>query len=216
MIKYRELDDRTNPEKIYLFMELCRGGVEELLPEDATGRTEYLRAVFTQLLQGLQYLQTQHVAHHDIKPDNILIGMDGRVRISDFGVAERYDPAIGCSIFYGSPAYQAPEIARNMDAVPYDGHKADIWSAGVVLYQLIIGEMPFKGGNVYLLIKSIDNDPVIIPTMSDKILQDYLASLLEKDPEKRPTATEALNHPWITGKQSVSSDLPQWSCCSLM
>ncbi|PJF17087.1 Protein Smok3c [Paramicrosporidium saccamoebae] len=202
IIKYHELDDHTNPDKFYLFMELCASDISSAINT---------KAVFKQLLEGLFYLSTQNVAHHDIKTDNILITADGVVKISDFGVSERYDPGVGCNVFFGTPAFQAPEIAKNITGDPYDGHKADVWSAGVILYQIVTGELPFTGGSVYLLIKSIDNDPVRIPSLSDKRLRDLLTKLLAKEPENRPTAEEALQHPWFTEETETG----EVGCCRI-
>lgn len=200
IIKYRELDDHSSPDKLYLFMELCAGSIINLLPQKSKAeRTAYIRDKFKQLLEGLVYLHSRNIAHHDIKGDNVLVDKESVVKISDFGVAEHYDPALGCRIFFGTPAYQAPEIAGNITGDTYDGAKADVWSAGVILYQLFTGGLPFTGESVYLLLKSIESDPVPIPSGLDKQAQDLLRKLLNKTPKERCSAQEALLHPWITG-----------------
>jgi serine/threonine protein kinase len=202
IIKYHELDDHSNPEKFYLFMELCTSDISSTLN---------IKVVFKQLLEGLAYLHTHNIAHHDIKTENVLITADGVVKISDFGVSERYDPCVGCNVFFGTPAFQAPEIARNITGDPYNGHKADVWSAGVILYQMVTSELPFTGASVYLLMKSVDNDPVKIPSLSDKCLRDFLIKLLTKEPVDRPTAKEALQHPWFTEETATG----EMGCCRI-
>jgi serine/threonine protein kinase len=213
IIHYRELDDKSSPEKFYLFMQLCAGSLSAFLPSEAQPRerVEFLRDKFRQIFTGLSYLQTQRIAHHDIKTDNILIAFDGTVKISDFGVAECYG-ADGCRIFFGTPAYQAPEIVSNVTGESFDGAKADIWSVGIILFQLLFGRLPFQGANVYLTMKAIDEETVKIPSLSDRDLYDLLSKLLLKDPVKRLSADEALMHPWFTG-QSTTMETSQ--CCSI-
>lgn len=222
VIKYYELDDHSNPEKLYLFMELAAGTIATLLPEQEA--LPFTRDKFRQLLVGLAYLHGQGVAHHDIKPDNVLVvAPSGQVRISDFGVAERFEPGKGCCVFYGTPAYQAPEIAGNTLGTPYDGTKADMWSAGVLLYQLLLGRLPYTGDTVYLLLKAIECDPVPLASartagLAD-LLVDLLAHLLEKDPVKRYSAQEALQHPWLAGDDDLSPAgpvVPAASCCRVL
>lgn len=210
-----ELDTESNPHKVYLFMEACVGPLQasQLPPLTTSARMGFIKDIFRQLLEALSYLQTQRVAHHDVKGENILINAQGQLKLCDFGVAERYDAVDECRIFYGSPAYQSPELARNVDGGPFDGAKADIWSAGVVLYQLVFDRLPFVGDSVYLVIRSVDKDPLRIPPCSDQCLVSLLQQLLNKDPKTRPYAHEALQHPWFgPDKETLLSSVP---CCSI-
>lgn len=187
-------------------MELCAGNLQTLVPtDDANGRrTGFIRDKFRQLLAGLVYLHSQHIAHHDIKTENILVSREGVVKISDFGVAEAFDPAEGCSVFFGTPAFQAPEVAGNTSGAPFDGAKADVWSAGVTLFFLVTQEYPFRGSSVYTLLQSIDRDPVQIPELADACLTDLLHRLLQKDPLARVSAAEAYGHQWLSGPENES------------
>lgn len=242
VITYRELDCQTNPDKVYLFMELCDGPVLTYMPPRELGnqRRCYVKEVVRQLLTGLVYLASQCVAHHDVKPDNVLIRRDQTqpdcflVKLCDFGIAERFDPAMGCTNFFGSPAYQAPEIVRNSDGHPFDGAKADVWAAGVSLYQLACdGKLPFNGNSVYLIMKAIETEPLSIPpfpkpakcdssflSRDNRLLTDLLLSMLIKDPITRPSAAQALEHPWFsfhpsTKSAHVEANERGYSCCTV-
>lgn len=231
IVRYYELDEISRPDKIYLFMELC--GVDILsrapLRTSHTQLRLYIQDKFKQLLAGLCYLHHQGVAHHDIKPDNILISSDGVVKVCDFGVAEKIDQTKdeGWHCFYGTPAYQPPEVVGNITGNAFDGPAADVWSIGVILFQLVklqIEEtdedqsiqwsLPFHGETVYLLYKSIERDPVPFPpnlAKEDPWLDDLLRKLLEKDPNKRITCAQALNHPFFQNQAHPSGQ----GCCSI-
>lgn len=233
VIQYYELDDTTNSDKFYLFMELCSGGTISCLGFDSEHQFSSARPNFNfseeslnftqgiecnttrccntacletkiqsiklairQLLTGLDYLHRQNVSHHDIKNDNILLDENGNVKICDFGVAERFNSEEDCCVFFGTPAFQSPEIVSNRNGSPFDGRKADVWATGVILFNLLTGDLPYSGATVYLLMKSIEEDPVPFPNLQAyPNLDNFLKFLLEKDPGKRPTASELLNHP---------------------
>lgn len=238
IIKYYELDDHSRPDKIYLFMELCRGNIYEETPAtmDFVETRAFIRDKFKQLLLGLEYLHDQRVAHHDVKPDNVLITSKGIVKICDFGVAERAQldtqDRRQWQCFYGTPAYQPPEVVSNVTGEAFDGAAADLWSAGVLLFQLIHrgiirdeldeagrqrynqNHLPFMGETVYLLYKSIEQDQVPFPEQLGKQdpLLNLVYGLLEKDPRHRLTATQALAHPFFN--QDYSTDRNRY-CCSI-
>lgn len=224
-------------------MELCDGPVLAFIPPPAkeVERRLFIKTVIRQLLSCLVYLSSLHVAHHDIKPDNILLLLHHpqndapfTVKLCDFGIAERYDPSLGCTNFFGSPAYQSPEIVTSSEGRPFDGSKADVWAVGVSLYQMVFeGRLPFTGDSVYLTMKAIESEPLSFPPLpqytlrdslflrnDDRLLLDLLRLLLEKDPTKRPSPSHALAHRWFslyphsTSMDSGMSSLGS-SCCSM-
>lgn len=138
---------------ILLVMELCAGGdllnyvrKRKKLEEDSA---KYL---FKQLIEGLGYLHSKNILHRDIKLDNILLDGKGMVKIADFGVSKQVRPGEVMREQCGTPAYIAPEIIRDRG---YSGFKADLWSAGVVLYAMLYGTVPFKANNMQDLHKLI-------------------------------------------------------------
>jgi serine/threonine protein kinase len=219
VVRYYDLFE--SGQKVYLVMELGGVGLDVLKESSVEPLApEFMKSVMRQLLGVLVYLESRGVTHHDIKPSNILVSSPGpKVLLCDFGVAERHGGG-PCTSFFGSPAFQAPEIAGNVGGEEYDGAKADLWSAGVVLFFMATGGYPFNGDTVYLLLKSIDEDPVVLPSDLDPLLYDLLLSigyvvitashalimvgLLQKDPLKRISAGEALEHPWFTASGSTT------------
>ena len=129
-------------------------------------------------------------------------------------MAERYNREAGCNSFYGTPAFQPPEIAGNVSGARFDGPKADIWSAGVLLYYLAVGRYPYHAETVYLLLKAIDEEPCSIPAGLDTALRDLLSRMLEKDPAKRISAQECLTHTWSVSKDRSIRRRSAWKTLS--
>lgn len=143
--------------------------------------------VATQICQGLAKAHEAGIIQRDIKPQNVLIGQDGRARILDFGLAKVKRDAmltqIGTTV--GTVAYMSPEQARGEEV----GQRTDIWSLGVVLYEMLTGQLPFKGGYDQEVIYSILNtDPPLITSFrSDTPMepQQIVGKALTKNPEER-------------------------------
>jgi serine/threonine-protein kinase 11 len=142
-------------QKMYLVMEYCVCVLQEMLASAPKEKLPLYQAhkYFVQLISGLEYLHGQGVIHNDIKPGNLLLTLDDRLKISDFGVAEKLEsfaPDDTCTkgqgetkveVFnsfadiemslIGSPAFQPPEIANGQES--FAGYKVDVWSSGVSL-----------------------------------------------------------------------------------
>lgn len=132
-------------ERPYLVMELLRGGtLRSLLYERGRGLpVDQALSMFVPLAEGLVHAHEHGVVHRDLKPDNVLIDGEGRLRLMDFGIAKFVDrrrlTATGACM--GTPGYMSPE---HMDSATVD-HRSDIYSAGVMLYEMISGHIPFVG-----------------------------------------------------------------------
>lgn len=156
------------------------------------------------LLRALQHLHAHRFVHRDIKPENVLCSSQTfpmTVKLSDFGLCASIprDKNINRSLkgMYGTPFFVAPEIVRGEAYGP----KVDIWSTGVMLYNLISGRLPFSGGNMKEVVKTIQNEELKFPDETFKFVsneaKDLISLLLQRDPEQRPTAEEALEHAWF-------------------
>ncbi|MGQ9857622.1 MAG: serine/threonine-protein kinase [Thermodesulfobacteriota bacterium] len=178
----------------YIVMEYLRGRnllerMEEPLPIK-----EVLR-IALQICDALDYAHSQGVVHRDVKPDNIVIMEDGRVKIADFGIARMEDAEVALTragVLMGSPAYCAPEQLRDFSKV--DG-RADIFSLGVILYQCLTGRLPFDGSATPQVITRIltqePKPPRLINPEIPPSLESLVLRALAKDPEERiPSAKE--------------------------
>ena len=131
---------------IMLVMELCAGGDLLNFVRKRKKLDEPLaKVLFKQIVEGIGYIHSKKVLHRDIKLDNILLDGKGHVKIADFGVSKSVKKGELMFEQSGTPAYIAPEIIRDKG---YKGFKADLWSAGVVLFALLFGTVPFKANNM--------------------------------------------------------------------
>ena len=152
------------------------------------------KSVFKQLIEGIQYCHSKSILHRDIKLDNILLSSNGEIKICDFGVSKLVKGDEKMTEQCGTPAYIAPEILLDRG---YQGFGIDIWSAGVVLYAMLYGTVPFKANNMSELQKMILKAKYSLQDCISKEARDMLRCLLEKDPAKRISVTNILKHPWM-------------------
>lgn len=127
-------------------MELCGAG--DLLTYVRKRRKlkeDCAKYIFKQLIEGLRYVNYKSILHRDIKLDNVLLTAEGEIRICDFGVSKLVKDGEIMTEQCGTPAYIAPEVFEGRG---YEGYQSDTWSAGVVLYAMLYGTVPFKANNM--------------------------------------------------------------------
>ena len=178
----------------FIAMELIRGdSVHELLLRDPQPPLEKVRDVILPLLEALDYSHAQGVTHRDIKPSNILIGPQGEVKVTDFGIARIESSALTqYGLVVGTPFYMSPEQCMGEDT----DARTDVYSAGVIAYELLTGRRPFtgKGSNASVMRDVLD---VIAPNPSEyngrvSGQMDYVVqkALAKKPDERYQTARE--------------------------
>jgi serine/threonine protein kinase/WD40 repeat protein len=152
--------------------------------------------VVTAIADALQYAHEHGVVHRDVKPSNIMLGPDGAPHLMDFGLARRADGEISVTLdgqVLGTPAYMSPEQAAG-EAHHVDG-RSDIYSLGVILYELLTGELPFRGTPQVLLHQVLHNEPQSPRTLSDRVPRDLETICLKamaKVPGRRYATAGAL------------------------
>lgn len=178
-------------EVAYIAMEFVDGtALSALLGERATPLPRALDW-FGDLMTGLDYAHAHGVVHRDIKPANLLVTRDGRVKISDFGIARLESSTLTqIGTMLGTPSYMSPEQFRGD---PVDG-RSDLFSAGVVLYQMLTGQRPFTGATAAVMQQVLNHTPAppsslnpALPAAFDAVVMQALA----KAPEERHASARA-------------------------
>ena len=204
---------------ILIIMEYINGGNLFSFVKKRRKLTEKIsKILFKQIILGIKHIHSQNIVHRDVKLENILIDLNNTIKICDFGIGRilssqnelLHDQC-------GTPMYMAPEILTCSKEKGYKGFPVDIWSAGIALYIMLSGALPFsvknendsfldgnnnnnKRKNIALKKAIINNVPKRIEKISDNA-RDLLHGLLNKDPEKRMTCDEILNHPWLNNEE---------------
>lgn len=182
--------NRTEKGHSYFVMEYIDGGTLHDLMQDRKLKTEEIVHIMTQVCDGLQYAHDRGVIHRDIKPNNILITLEGKVKLVDFGLAH-VGEAVSPGSMAGTPRYMAPELFE--DDVKVDG-RADLYAMGVVLYELLTGGPPkgeFKPPSHVASDAHPDFDSIVTRAMQRRPVnrQESAAAMreqLEKVGEKQP------------------------------
>lgn len=215
-----EVIDDPEEQNLYLVMKYVeRGPIVHL---DEQWRCDPLdidmvRVIIRQAALGVAYLHRHHIAHRDIKPDNILLGKDNNVYLSDFGVSQLFESDNDHILSSdGTPAYAAPEIV--MGKGQYSAMKADVWAFGVTMYTILYGVCPFTSPSILELNEHIVTKPIdysIHAGMNadcdydDAI--DLLQHMLDRNPDTRISAKDICQHPFVATnrkKRNQSSSSP--------
>ena len=213
----------NDEEYMLIIMEYINGGnLFSFVKKRRKLSEKMARFLFRQIILGIQHIHSKNVVHRDIKLENILIDFNNNVKICDFGIGRvlkstdelLYDKC-------GTPMYMAPEIILANEGNGYKGFPVDIWSSGITLYIMLSGSLPFSlkkknnkkenislnsmknNNNSFLQNQIVNIKPKEIENISEDA-KNLLDGLLNKDPSKRLTCSQILNHPWL--KHSTNID----------
>jgi serine/threonine-protein kinase len=167
----------------YIAMEFIEGTtLHELLTEKRVLATDEVLQLTRQICRGLDYAHSNSIVHRDIKPANIMITGNGTVKIMDFGIAKSGGQVTNTGQVLGTPNYMAPEQVKGRQL---DG-RSDLFSLGVILYEMLTGEKPFVGQNVTTIIYKIVNENPITPRDLDVTVHPGLSAIVTKALAKAP------------------------------
>ncbi|ESL07542.1 serine/threonine protein kinase [Trypanosoma rangeli SC58] len=196
----KDLADEENLLMMALVLDYANAGdlrqeIKSRAKASRTFREHEAGLLFIQVLLALHHVHSRHMIHRDIKTANILLCSNGLVKLGDFGFSKMYSATVSGDVgktFCGTPYYVAPEIWRRK---PYS-KKADLFSLGVLLYELLTLKRPFDGENMQeVMQKALAGKYEPLPTTISPEMTEVVSMLLSGDPHVRPSTSKLLNMP---------------------
>jgi serine/threonine-protein kinase len=191
----------------YIAMEFIQGEtLDKIVERRETLPWREVVDLGIQICEALHYAHEHGVVHRDLKPSNLMVNDQGRIKLTDFGIAKDLDAtaltATGRTL--GTAAYMAPEQIRGAPAV---SHKTDLYALGIVLYQLLVGKPPFEGSSPMILMHNHLNEAPPRPSAKVEdipvVLDDLVVALMAKEPSERPWDAAAVAHTLTELKRRV-------------
>ncbi|OHS97745.1 CAMK family protein kinase [Tritrichomonas foetus] len=198
----------SDDDNFYIITDICEGGqLFKHLKKFGKFPEELALEIFQQIVSALLYIHQAGVAHRDLKPQNILVGKFPEVKVADFGLCDyiddRKDENLEKKNSCGSPCYCSPEclfhFSKNLQ-------KCDIWSLGVILYTMVVGNFPWNVNNHSIMIRQIMRASYKIPNSVSEQCSDLIKKMLQIDPQKRISLEDICKHPFFTSK--ITEKLP--------
>jgi aurora kinase, other len=180
-------------QRIYIILEYAAGGElfkklnkKKRFDEPMTGR------LIVQIASALSYCHNENVIHRDLKPENLLLASNGDIKLSDFGWSV-HSPTSRRLTMCGTLDYLPPEIVGHEE----HDEMVDVWSLGILLYELLVGQPPFDAPGqtaTYLRIQKVD---IRFPFFVQDDAKDLILKFLQRDPKQRIALSAVPHHPWI-------------------
>jgi len=211
------IDAEVNPERCLIHIVMEQGDMDlgQLLQAEPDMSLGDIQALWRQMLEAVQVVHTERIVHSDLKPGNFVL-VEGRLKLIDFGIAKRL-PGETTNIHretsVGTISYMAPEAAKQGSLKC--GRSSDIWSLGIILYQMVYRRSPFAHLEPMQRLLAISDPQCAVDfpvghrlechTEAAKAeLADVLKRCLQRDPQKRPGIPELLSHPFLRDKVTIS------------
>ena len=198
----RFIDMETSKDTVYIVLEYCGGGdLSQFIKRHGRVDESAAKRFMLQLARGLRAMRKAQLVHRDLKPQNLLLTSDdlnAELKIADFGFARYIRESEGMAdTVCGSPLYMAPEV---LNYQKYDA-KADLWSVGAILFEMLVGAVPFTGQNQVQLLRNIQKTEFKIPMhIAQELSPECIAllrGLLHRDAKDRISFEEFFNHPFL-------------------
>jgi 5'-AMP-activated protein kinase catalytic alpha subunit len=195
IIQLYEIMEST--KNIYLVMEYCEGKelFEYIVMKKRLSEAETLK-FYQEIMESVEYLHKQNIAHRDLKPENLLLDYKFSIKVSDFGLSCVYEDLLSTPC--GTPSYAPPEmLSDDNEFHQYHGLLSDIWSAGIILYAMVCGYLPFSEDDEEENRKKIIAGDYEIPDWVSDSLADLIRNVLQVDPLQRFDLDQIKEHPWF-------------------
>lgn len=199
------LDYLETESQFYMILEYCAGGDLAMLIKRGRVPEETSREYMCQLADALGYLQSKNIIHRDLKPHNILLSSDHTtIKVSDFNFAKEMYATDLASTLCGSPLYMAPEIIKKKDY----SSKSDLWSIGIILYELVTGTNPFADAvHVLDLLDKIQTRRIPSVQYVSEECNALLSQLLQVDPDLRCDWGTFFSNTWLQQDEPIHASL---------
>ncbi|OHS92872.1 CBL-interacting serine/threonine-protein kinase 6 [Tritrichomonas foetus] len=188
----------SDDDNFYLVMTLCKNGeLADYIARNSKLQEDIALHIFKQILAAISTLHSYNIVHRDLKPQNILFTEFPNIKVGNFGLSDSTANKKTIHNFCGSICFCSPECLSRME---YDPIKSDIWSLGVILYNMVVGVHPWGTKSDTVMIRNIKRAYYNIPKFVSKDCADLISRMMKLNPEDRITMSEISKHPWIKGE----------------